>query len=93
MSEFQAHSLWQPQTSERACLENTSAETLQQMILGFLMTTTGLPWEVRVEHVPVEVGDQDLSVLKVRAMVSMAVPKDRIGSEPDYKVELPKIDA
>ncbi len=89
--EFEAQT-WQPQTTMQACKDNTSPEVLCQVLTGFLQTVTGLPWTVRVDSVPVEVGDVDLQVMKIRAMVSMAVPKDRIGGDPDYTREVTPVE-
>ncbi len=83
--EFASHAELKPNTSEANCHRVTSPATLSTLLEAYLLTTTGLSWQVRVEQLPMEaVEGQDMpDYLRIRASVSMSVPKDRLGTEPD----------
>lgn len=86
MVDFESHQLLKPSSSEASCLRCSDPASLEPLLAGFLFTMTGLMWEVRVEKVPMEdIGD----FLRVRALVNMSVPKEKLGTA----VQAPLFDA
>jgi hypothetical protein len=80
VQEISVDAIPKPNSSELECRRNTSPEVIYPLILGFLQTVTGLPWQVKVKLTDIQDEHADYTV---KAEIVMSIPKDKFGSAPD----------